>query len=177
MPHFNFSDSYKTSVEAGANFHATHKTWSGKGTIQYKDHLKLLIDKYNVKTVLDFGCGKGIQYSRHNLDKELNITVTQYDPCIHGLDQWPVGNFDMVIALDCIGRVSISDLPWLYETFSNWANKCVLIATQIGDNPKSDKMNVGNCIESESDLMPTEFTKYKNPDFFLMNNFSFILKP
>jgi hypothetical protein len=177
MQPFNFSDTYKKSVEAGALFHATHKTWSGKGTLQYKEYLKMLIDKYNIKTILDFGCGKGMQYSVYNLDKELGVTVVQYDPCIHGLDSWPEGNFDMVIALDCIGRVSLSDLNWLYESFSKWANHCVFIASQTGWDPKDDKTNIDDGIIQSSDLITHGFKKFKDPDFYIMNNFSFILEP
>ena len=177
MQHYNFSETYKKSVAIGAEFHATHKTWSGKGTLQYKEDLKFFIEKYNIKTILDFGCGKGLQYSIYNLDKELGVTVTQYDPCIHGLESWPTGQYDMVIALDCIGRVNNDDLVWLYENFSTWASKCVFIAVQLGQAAKIDKQNVENGSESESDFIPSNFTKYTNPDFYIMNNFSFILKP
>ncbi len=174
---YKFSETYKKSVEEGALFHATHKTWSGKGTLQYKEYLKFLIEKYDIKTVLDFGCGKGIQYSIYNLDKELGITVTQYDPCIHGLEAWPTEQFDMVIALDCIGRINVNDLNWLYETFSLWATKCVFTASQTGSTVKFDKLNVDDGATVPTDLIPSEFTKFKDPDFFIMDNFSFILQP
>lgn len=177
MQHYKFSETYKQSVEVGALFHATHKTWSGKGTLQYKDYLKSLIEKYDVKTMLDFGCGKGIQYSEYNLDKELGITVTQYDPCIHGLDAWPTEKFDMVIALDCTTRVNVKDLNWLYETFSSWANKCVFTASQSGTIAKLDKLNVDSGATVANELITLEFTKFKDPDFYIMDNFSFILQP
>lgn len=176
----NFSDSYIKSVEAGALFHQTHKTWSGKGTLQYKEYLKNLIQRYNIKTVLDFGCGKGAQYSKFNLDKELGIEVTQYDPCIHGLESWPIGKWDMVIALDCLKAIDKKDIDWLYDQFISWADKCIFIATQTEFDPKKDKTDLYkdlDRVEQTLDLVPTNFKKFHNPDFWIMDHFSFIIQP
>lgn len=177
MPHYNFPDSYIKSVAAGTEFHQKYKTWSGKGTMQYVDHIKNIVEKHDVKTVLDFGCGKGLQYSKFNLDKELGFDVTCYDPCIHGLDNWPKGKFDLILALDCISLIDLKDYPWIYQNFINWSNKAVFIATQIGNYGKEIKQKSASGIEKiqyENDLIISDLLDNTNINFYIMNNLKFI---
>lgn len=179
MQHYKttFPQSYIKSVEAGAKFHQEYKTWSGKGTFQYKDFIKEIISTHKVKTILDFGAGKGIQYSKYNLDKEFNCDVTVYDPCIHGLENWPTGKYDLVMALDCISLIDIHDLPWMYNEFTNWASKAVFITTQIGKNGKQSKQEKYTDIipiDAEHQLLPNQLVGSLGIKFYIMNNHRFI---
>ena len=174
MQLYNFSESYIKSVENGKKFHSEHKTWSGKGTLQYTDYLKNLIKRHNIKTILDFGSGKGIQYTKFQLDKLLAVEVMCYDPCIHGLEKWPNGQFDMVIALDCITLAGKNNLPWLYSEFSKWAQKCVYIASQVESPGKLEKQNY---LEDENKVVYPEDLIIESIDmskFYIMNNHKFI---
>ena len=177
MQHFNFPESYVKSVEAGAEFHKKYKTWAGKGTMQYYDTIKEIVETNNIKTVLDFGCGKGLQYSKFNLDKDLGFTVTAYDPCIHGLENWPTGKFDLVMALDCISLIDVKDYRWIYQNFVQWADKAVFIATQIGNVGKQIKQDTASgvsIIDNEKDLIISDIIDSSNINFYIMNNHKFI---
>lgn len=172
----NFPSTYINSVNEGTKFQKAYKVWAGKGTLQYKEHLKSLIQKHNVKTVLDFGCGKGVQYSIHKIDQELGFEVVAYDPCIHGLKNWPVGKWDMVIALDCLSLVNKSDLPWIYSCLDNWADKCVLVATQIGYEGKENKKVSASGVELYTDINDfiNPIPRGQQDKFYIVNHLEFI---
>lgn len=63
-----------------------------------------LVNRPYVKTVLDFGCGKGTmkQYLATNLPE---VEVFEYDPGIPGKDELPAGQFDAVITSDVLEHV------------------------------------------------------------------------
>ncbi len=170
---FEFPENYITSVNRGSEFHKNNKTWSGKGTLQYFDILDSLIQKHQIKTVLDFGSGKGLQYTEYHIDKKLNIEVVCYDPCLHGLDNWPSSKYDMVIALDCVTNIDKDLIPWMYDWFSKWALKCVIVGTHLeykGNFKKQDLIQK-NKITKIEELIPTNIDLSK---FYIVDHLNFV---
>ena len=90
------SNYYDKSVELGTEFQKNNsKNWAGYDTVKYQKQIKDLVVKYNAKTILDYGCGKGLQYTEllpyalsdeepelTTFDKWLGVTFYKYDPCI-----------------------------------------------------------------------------------------------
>jgi hypothetical protein len=176
----NFSKTYTDSVKIGADYHATHPKWTGLGTAQYQRQIEVLRDRYGVRTALDFGCGKGQQYSEQHFDKQVGIEVTQYDPCIHGLDKWPEGKWDMVWAFDCLPMVPQQDLPWLYGEMRSWATHVVLVAAQLGRPPKMSKQKAYSNVDISKkwqDMWCGGVEKWTAPKFHLINNFEEVGHP
>jgi len=71
-----------------------------------------LIEKYskmyNVKSLFDYGCGQGIQYTEGKIHKKLNISnLTLYDPVIEEFNKKPNINnkFDMLICIDVMEHI------------------------------------------------------------------------
>lgn len=66
--------------------------------------LKALESRPYVKTVLDFGCGKGTM-KEFILSHRPDLEISEYDPGIPGKDQMPTGQFDMVMTSDVLEHV------------------------------------------------------------------------
>ena len=169
-----FTETYKESVIVGTEYHKAHPKWTGLGTEQYKKQIETLRDRYNIRTALDFGCGKGYQYTEQQFDKQVGIAVTTYDPCIHGLDKWPEGKWDMVWALDCLPMVPRKDLPWLYEAMRQWARFAILVGVQLGRPPKVSKQKAYAQVDISKkweDMWCGGVENWTDPKFHLINNF------
>lgn len=88
------SDEYKALLQK------THATSPGWGTTATKHHLdKLLIATEGIKTILDYGCGKGALKPFLEADGHV---VDEYDPGIPGKDSIPRGHYDLVVCIDVL---------------------------------------------------------------------------
>jgi hypothetical protein len=110
------SDYYLESVAAGRRFQQQNKSWAGYDVVKYQKLIKDLVDHYGAKTILDYGCGKGQQYTEplpygmlsgeaipesqwQTFDQYLGVTVYRYDPCVAEFETPPPPDvkFDGVI--------------------------------------------------------------------------------
>jgi hypothetical protein len=53
---------YLESVQQGAEFQKNNKSWAGYDVVKYQKKIKDLVVRYRATTILDYGCGKGLQY-------------------------------------------------------------------------------------------------------------------
>ena len=149
------SSYYLESVELGKEFQKNNSSWSGDDCKNYHNQIRVLMDKYNAKTVLDYGCGKGRQYENlvpyglpHNQNTEpmtfqtrINAeSVYKFDPCVEGFDIEPVGQtFDAVICTQVLGSIPDVDIPWLRDKLMNYATKFVFIGLHDPYKPIKSK--------------------------------------
>ncbi len=85
--------------------HEGNPKWGGS-TEKYGsgDILGLITSRPYMRTVLDYGCGKGVlkgYLAAHAPD----VKVTEYDPGIRGKDTPPAGRYDLVITCDVLEHV------------------------------------------------------------------------
>ena len=141
------SEYYSQSVELGQEFQRNNpKNWAGNDSKNYHNQIRALMDRYNAKTVLDYGCGKGEQYSTKNcyvlhgapphvstepmtFQKRINAkSVYKFDPCVKKFNIEPVDKkFDAVICTQVLGSVPDVDISWIKDKFMNYATKFVFI--------------------------------------------------
>ena len=151
---------YATSVELGLKFQQNNpKNWAGNDSKTYHNYIRVLMDRYSARTVLDYGCGKGEQYSTMNcysfpfvtpvvrtepmtFQTRINAeSVYKYDPCVPEFDQEPVGQkFDAVICTQVLGSIPDADIPWIKHKFMNYATKFVFIG--LHSNPGKTKKRI-----------------------------------
>ena len=141
------SNYYDTSVQLGTEFQKNNpKNWAGYDVVKYQDQIKDLVQRYNAKTILDYGCGKGLQYTEKlpwgmkngveppldqwtTFDKWLGVDVYKYDPCVPGLDISPPVNmkFDGVIC-GHIHHAEIKDIDGIkYMNDGDWVESCTAL--------------------------------------------------
>ena len=108
--------------------HQQENRFRGVSTAKHIPDIKKLIDETHAKTLLDFGCGKGIQYNEHKIHLQWGgVKPTLYDPGYRAHDQKPEGTWDGVICTDVlehIPRDSVKDV--LFDIISR-ADKFVFL--------------------------------------------------
>lgn len=127
---------YHRALAATQAHHRKHKTFSGRFLFRYLDDVKMLVEKYDCKTMLDYGCGKGIQYeqpteSGQMIPELLGVEVTKYDPGVPQFSAEPKGKFDLVICTQVLGSIPVSGLPWVTDRLYGFARKAIYVAERV----------------------------------------------
>lgn len=71
----------------------------------YIDRIAELVRESGASTMLDYGCGKGLQYSERGWHAAWGFMPTLYDPAVPGLDTKPLMPFDAVVCIDVLEHV------------------------------------------------------------------------
>ncbi len=112
--HHNMANNndWKKDVYAGENL------WPHMGFI------KAAINRHGAKTILDYGAGKGMQYSNlrvkvakgalyRNLESYWGVKVSCYDAGYERFNIFPEGRFDALISTDVLEHCAKDDLEWI----------------------------------------------------------------
>lgn len=91
-------DEYRLLHQAGK--------FDGHSMLPHKEAIAALVRRFGAQTLLDYGCGKGWQYTKHRAhDAWGGLLPALYDPGCPGLDTKPEGKFDGVICTDVAEHV------------------------------------------------------------------------
>ena len=113
------------------------KTFDGMSLMPQLRRIKDLFARAGVRTVLDYGCGKGQQYAPRVLKDDDGISyddvidfldvdnVHCYDPCYIPFSTLPQGRFDAVVSTDVLEHCPEQDVPWIIEEIFSYADRCV----------------------------------------------------
>jgi hypothetical protein len=111
--------------------------FNGVSILPQLQKIKLLVSEFGVKTLLDYGSGKGIQYRARNIkmrDGEIIPSVQSYlgvesihcyDPGVAEFQKFPDGQFDGVISTDVLEHCPEPDLPWILDEMFGAASKFI----------------------------------------------------
>lgn len=87
-----------------------------------------LVKAYNAKTLLDYGSGKGRQYTERYTHKEWGgIMPTCYDPGYGPFSKKPDGIFDGVICTDVAEHIPTNEVPGFLEDVLKYADKFAVL--------------------------------------------------
>lgn len=93
--------------------HAADGNYGNSGGIYFEEIKKFILDT-GVKTVLDFGCGKGALVKL--LEKSgLDIEVHAYDPAIPGYDTIPLESYDLIISTDMFEHLYEDEIDLIFS--------------------------------------------------------------
>jgi hypothetical protein len=116
-------------VEQYKQYHANLNTnYPGNNLKPQLQHIKDLVLDTEAKTLLDFGCGKGLQYTKYNEHEELGIMPALYDPAVPEYNKLPEGQFDGIYSTDVMEHIPKEQLPEIFETIFGKAEKFVFLA-------------------------------------------------
>lgn len=127
-------------------FHATRKTFSGRHIWRFLPELKELVQRHDVSTMLDYGCGKGMAYSDPRefgplgLADQLGVHATLFDPGVPEFQKRPEGVHDLVCCVDVVEHVPAEDIPWLVGDLFSFTGKALLVTPST----KPAKKNLPN---------------------------------
>lgn len=141
------SRAYAKALEESKRNHAESKTFSGKLLRPHAPFIKEIIDRLGCKSVLDYGCGKGAQYTwvSHGegasipagmtIEQFWGVPVTKYDPAWPPFAKEPGSRFDLVICTHTLGAIPVGDRPWVVERLYSLARRAVYVAEKLGQEP------------------------------------------
>lgn len=139
------SSAYIQAVAEASAHHARSKTYSGKLLRPHKPFLMSLIAERDIGSALDFGAGKGAQYTWIDpsdgltLEQAFGFEVTKYDPAWppFAAEPEPAAAFDLVLCTHTLGSIPLADQAWFIERLFGLATKVVYIAEKLGPIRKS----------------------------------------
>src|SRR6478736_7415044 len=97
------SKEYRQALAAATKHHANSKTYSGRFLRPHKPWLTDLIQRLDIKSALDYGCGKGEQYrwvdpaDGQTLEQTWGFEVEKFDPAWPPYSAEPRGRYDLVM--------------------------------------------------------------------------------
>lgn len=136
-----FTNLYYETLKRSQAFQQNSVNWSGYGSYQYVDLLQSVVQKYACKTMLDYGCGKGLQYTdKNNFANLIGIEqYTLYDPAYEKYAVLPDRQWDLVVCLDVLPFVPESDIDTVVNLMLGRCNKTCVVALQEITHVKSKK--------------------------------------
>ena len=106
----NFIEEYK-------QYHAQEEqNFPGNSLRPQLRHINDLVKDTKAETLLDYGCGKGLQYSEWNHHEHLGVMPALYDPAVPEFEELPDGPFHGVFSTDVLEHVPKEEIP---ETLHN----------------------------------------------------------
>jgi hypothetical protein len=149
---------YQESVRLGTQFQENNKNWAGYDVVKYQKKIKDLVDHYGAKTILDYGCGKGLQYKEklpysqtgsvgipesdwQTFDEYLGVKVYCYDPCVAEFNQLPPTGtkFDGVICTQVLNSIPDDDMSWVRGLLESYASKFCFVGLNFQREAKHKK--------------------------------------
>ena len=125
---------YESLLEA-TKFHAVnHNNWTGEALAEYKHNIFEVIKNNNVKTILDYGCGKAKFHSilfnnRKVPGSPMGVSITPYDPAVTKFSKKPTGQFDLVMCIDVMEHVQEDKIDEVLKDIFSYSNKIFLTIT------------------------------------------------
>ena len=125
---------YESLLEA-TKFHAVNQdNWIGEALAEYKHQIFNLIKENNIKTILDYGCGKAkfhsILFNNRKLSgSPMGINITSYDPAVPQFSNKPTGTYDLVLCIDVMEHVQEDKVEEVLKDIFTYSNKVFLTIT------------------------------------------------
>ena len=116
-------------IEEYKKFHAEKNTnYPGNNLKPQLQHIKDLVQDTKAKTLLDYGCGKGLQYTKWKHHEEFGVMPALYDPAVPEYEQLPDGPFDGVYSTDVMEHISKEQIPETFGKLFSRADKFVFLS-------------------------------------------------
>ncbi len=135
------SADYERALEMSKEQHRESKTFSGKFIRPYRGQIKAIIERLDCRSMIDYGCGKGLQYEwtdpeGRTLEQYWGMEVVKYDPAHPKFEQEPSAPADIVVCSHVLSIIPLPDIEWVVDRIYALANKAVFIVTGINSAPK-----------------------------------------
>ena len=137
---------YKKIHKEGIDGDDPSMVYNGISTMVFAEIIKKIIEKNKLKTLLDYGSGKGDRYFNQSefleqdyppLKKFWNIDPILFDPGVP-YEKPSHKNFDIVISIDVLEHIPVEDLNWVIEEIFDFSRKELLKKDEIISELKKD---------------------------------------
>lgn len=117
--------------------------------------IKELVKESGAKTLLDYGCGAGKQYTEKKWHKNWGIRPTLYDPAVLEFSKKPVGWFDGVLATDVLEHVPVDELDNVIQDLVGYARLWCFIS--VCCRPAKPNKNLPGGVNAHVTIQPPEW--------------------
>lgn len=109
--------------------HNNESLYSGSALVLHADSIRQLIEQFNPTTLLDYGCGKGNQYTEDKIHQThfRGVMPTLYDFAVEAHSVLPRGGFDGVISTDVLEHIPEDQLDNVLSEIFSKADKFVYL--------------------------------------------------
>ena len=139
LSRLNSSSEYVELLDMYKDMHKiSDGMFNGRSLLKFVDIIKAYLENNNCKSILDYGCGKGILYSdNYNvLTTEIDAPLHKYwnldsyqlfDPAYEEHSKLPAHKKDAVICTDVLEHIAEDDLDWVVSEIFSYAKKIVFL--------------------------------------------------
>lgn len=110
--------------------------FSGQQTLYVKKYIEYLIKKFDCKTMLDYGCGKGLQYTIEKANKNWGVELFLFDIGVREFSLKPTGTFDIVSSTDMLEHCETVDIPNILKEINDYAKSVVIVSISTREAKK-----------------------------------------
>ena len=113
-------------VDQYKQYHNIRKSYGDSYRHQHKI-ICGLVKQTESKTLLDYGCGKGKQYTEKNLHKAWGFMPDLYDPAIEEFSALPDKMYEGIYSTDVMEHIPEEVLPEVFEYIFTHSSKFVFL--------------------------------------------------
>jgi hypothetical protein len=110
--------------------------YSGVTTKRHVEQIAKIIHQIPTESILDYGCGKGTQYTVDQVHEPWGVMPTLFDPGVPGLDELPEGEFDGVICTGVLEHIPERELRMALRNLAKYARKWCFIIVGVQESRK-----------------------------------------
>lgn len=96
--------------------------WGSTGARYSGGDIEALIRRYNPRSALDYGCGKGTVAQTF-----VEVDWAEYDPGIPGKDVKPSGMYDLVTCTDVMEHVEAAHVPGVIKDLNKYTKTALFV--------------------------------------------------
>ena len=137
----NPSDDFGKLIKMYKEKHAQGEgMFNGRSLLKFVDLIKAYLEVNNCKSLMDYGCGKGILYGEDykTITNEIDCPLPEYwniedgdiylyDPAYEKYSRRPGQKRDAVVCTDVLEHIAKDDLSWVVDEIFGYARKMVFI--------------------------------------------------
>lgn len=124
--------------------HEKGKYFPGFSISPYVPTITRLVEKFQPERLLDYGCGRGLQYLKRRVHEDWGGPLPHcYDIGVRGLDEKPEGMFDGVLCTDVLEHITKADLPGVIAELVRYTRPAGFLFLVISCRPSRKKLPSG----------------------------------
>jgi SAM-dependent methyltransferase len=137
-------DTYEKYIGQYKIYHAAHQPgrssgYSGRSILKQLRSISAFAKSIGAQTALDYGCGRGEQYTWNDIDfgdgrkgtllERFGLnSITLFDPAVPEHMMKPMGRFDLVICTDVLEHVHENDVARVLSDIFSFAERGVFLS-------------------------------------------------
>lgn len=122
-----------SKVPLYAEYHTESKHYPGNSYKRQHSDIVQLVRKHDCKSMLDYGCGKALQWRNSQLHREWRFMPDLYDPAVPEFSTLPNKTYDAIISTDVFEHIPVTELPEIIQWITSHAVHFVFLG--IADIP------------------------------------------